>query len=748
MTLHGSGQRSRTSINQTTDGARKVSKSIIRLLIADDSADEAESLSNALRQAGYLLKTQRVEDIGTLDAALSKEAWDAVVCKSALPQLKITDVRQVLDKHHATCTMLLVTKKMAADEIRQAMAQGVRDVFMQGDWVRLGPAIEREIETGKAQQAHAETAETLRQLENRYRVMIETSQEAVAYCHEGVYVDANPAYLSLVGCANVDDLSTIPVLNLIDKNDHARFKNWLRKPDSHEGAQEFLALDSDGRGFAAEIAMSPIHLGGESCVQIFVRDVSKRKALEVKLQYLHQRDALTGTFNRPYFMQELARAIELAEKNKTATGLVGVEIVGLKDLNQSIGHAACDRMLMSVTRHLREHADKNHLLARTGGGQFSILLSGKNENENKKFIEDIRASAATVRFKEAGNDIPLSIAVNHVAVDGSVTDREKLLNRIFAADTQATAPARAGKASIAESKPVPETPKPSAANETHSPPASAAGKSSAAADFSGQISAALANNSIELFFQPIVNLHGEAREYFEVLPAIQMGNGEMLGADRFMPSAVNSDLASKIDRWMMQQCIEQLTQRQKDGQETSLFISLSDSALTDKILLQAAHQHLKATRLDAGRIYLQLSAAIVKKHNAAARLFVAEARKIGLNVVIAGLDSQRIGIDDLKEIDIAYIAIDCCSDTDSGVCAVNDSALRNAVALAKKLKTATIARRVENAEIFSLLWGAGVDYIQGDYLSPALTSPDHHFPEEQTLSSDVAQPAFNLRAAG
>ncbi len=725
-----------------------MSKSIIRLLIAGDSADEAESLSNALRQGGYLLKTLRIEDIGSLDAALGKEAWDAVLYKSALPQLKITDVRQVLDKHQAACALLLITKKMAADEIRQGQAVGVRDVFVQGDWVRLGPALEREIETARAQLAQAETAETLRQLENRYRVMIETSQEAVAYCHEGVYVDANPAYLSLVGCADVDDLRTIPVLNLIDKNDHARFKSWLRKPNSHEGAQEYLALDSDGRSFAAEIAMSPIHLGGESCVQIFVRDVSKRKALEVKLQYLHQRDALTGIFNRPYFMQELTRSIEHAEKNKSCTRLVGVEILGLKDLNQSIGHSTCDRMLMSITRCLRELTDKNHLLARTGGGQFSILLGGQNENENKKFIENIRANTAKAQFKEAGNDIALNIVVKDVAIDGGVADREKLLNQVFAADTQGKAPVRAGKEPVAEGVPVSAAHSPSPAMTSETASLSGAGKPATMTDFSDLISAALANNSIEVLFQPIVNLHGEPRELFEVLPAIQMQNGEILGADKFMPSAIKSGQASKIDRWMMQQCIEHLTQRKKANQETSLFVSLSESVLTDKILLQAALQHLKATGLDAGRIYLQLSAATVKKQNAAARSFVAEARKIGLNVVINSLDSQRIGIDDLQGIDIAFIAIDCCCDTEKGECTMNDNTLRNAVALAKKLETATIARRVENAEVFSLLWGAGVDYIQGDYLSPALTSPDHHFAEEQTLSSDVTQPAFNLRAAG
>lgn len=731
-------------------GAGNVSKSIIRLLIADDSADEAESMSNALRQAGYMLKTQRIEDITTLTAALSKDAWDACVCKSGLPRLKINDAQQIIDKHQPACALFLVVKKITVDEIRRATTAGVRDVFIQGDWTRLGPAIEREIETGKARHAHIETTKTLRQLENRYRVMIENSQEAVAYCHDGVYVDANPAYLNLVGCATVDDLHTIPVLNLIDKNDHTRFKNWLRKPNSHEGMQEFLALASDGRSFAAEIAMSPLQLGGESCVQIFVRDVSKRKLLETKLQYLHQRDALTGIYNRTYFLQALARVVELAEKDKTETQLVGVEILGLKRINQDLGHTAGDRILMSITRQLREHAGEDQLLARTGGGQFSLLLAGKSENEIKKFIADVRKSIATLRIKDDGNDTAIDISVIHVAIDGSITDREKLLNLISIPTEQIATSVRLNKETVVESTPAIETqqPKNSLTHETNTLPGVNTAELRDQPDLSGRISAALQNNSMQLLFQPIVNLHGEPREMFEVLPIIQTDTGEVLGTDAFMAAAINSGQAGKIDRWIMQQCIDHLAKRQKTGQETSLFVSLSGSVLADKMLLQAVRQHIKTARLDAGRLHIQLSAALVKEQNVVARAFIEEARQIGINIVIDGLDSRHIKVEELSGIDIAYIAIDCHSNPASGESLVSDETLRNTVALARKLKATTIARRVENADVFSLLWGAAVDYIQGDYLSPALTSPDHNFTEEQTLSSDIAQPAFNMKAAG
>ena len=86
-------------------------------------------------------------------------------------------------------------------------------------------------------------------------------------------------------------------------------------------------------------------------MQIVATDISKRKALESKLQSMHQRDALTGLFNRSHFLNLLGDAL------KNPGGLLfGVSINHLAEINQKIGHVACDRLLVQLGLQLRETA--------------------------------------------------------------------------------------------------------------------------------------------------------------------------------------------------------------------------------------------------------------------------------------------------------------------------------------------------------------------------------------------------------
>jgi diguanylate cyclase (GGDEF)-like protein/PAS domain S-box-containing protein len=723
-----------------------VSKIVTRLLLIDNSADDAEAVSNHLRQAGYLLKTQRVDDKSTLDAALRAGTWDAALIKADHPRLKIADTLACSKLHGVSFPLLVVAPNTDAASVHQWMTAGARDVMQRGDWSRLGPALEREIAVHREQCTHKETVVALQQLEERYRVLVENSQEATGYCHDGAYVDANPAYLRLFGYRDLDELKATPVLSLIDKQDHARFKSWLRKPDSHHGMQEYMAASIDGRRCPVEIALSPIRIGGELCVQISVRDISKRRALEDKLQYLHQRDPLTGVFSRHYLLQALGKIPELCGADGSSCMLLGVEIHGLKDLNRAIGHSACDRLLIAVTRQLREHIGPRSLLARAGGGQFALLLPVAPTDDPARVTETLGQTLRALRFKEGGVEIPLDISVRHTALRGQPDDREGLLASVF---TVVDAAPRSQAAAPSAAAPTPATLPPSPADSATPVavrPDNANGNAKPSVD-AAIVSRAVTESALEMRFQPIVNLHGEPREFYEVFPVIPLENGEILAASTFMATAVRLGLAGQIDRWLMQQTIDQLVRHKKEKRDIAFFLHLSPMALTDNVLLSAARRHLTATGVDAERLYLQIPCALVRTQSDAARRFAEEAKSMNMNIVIDGVDARLADAAELAGLQAGYFAIDCQTQLGRRDGNIDDTHLRRAVALANDLQGATIARRVEDADAFGVLWTVGVGYIQGDYLSPALTGPDHNFAEEQTLSSDERPPAFTWQAA-
>ncbi len=404
---------------------------MIRILIADDSPDDVEQCIQALRQAKEPVRTCRVADTADLKAALSGADWDALLIGHEMMQLSVSKALATLKDQSRDIPVIVVTRKIADSDLCQVIADGARDVIIKGQWARLFPALRRELQSAAERRASTRISEAMRRLEDRYRVMIEGSREAVCYCHDGMYVDANPAYLALVGYHDIGELKGVPILNLVDNKDRARFKSQLRSPDGFQDSREYSAVTNAGEHLPIEIAVSAVNIESEPCVQVIVTDISKRKALETKLQFLHQRDVLTGLCNRPYFLQELGKAMDLMRTNGGSCFLIGMELRQLAEINEVLGHAACDRLLLMLTRQLCEQVTEQQLVARVGGGQFAILLCATPREAAETLLEALQRTTADFRFTEGAEHFDFRFGFNLVEIDKSAEDRQQLLAHAF-----------------------------------------------------------------------------------------------------------------------------------------------------------------------------------------------------------------------------------------------------------------------------------------------------------------------------
>ena len=198
---------------------------------------------------------------------------------------------------------IVVTRNIRDADLIKIMRSGAHDVVLKNQSARLAPAVERELRVTEERRQFRQMSQTLNEVENKNRAIIEGSREAICYCQDGMHIDANKTYLEMFGYEDLSELEGVPVMNLVEKSDHVRFKDFLRKAASSNPPppQEFLAAKKDGGHFHAELAVSLIVLNGENCTQFVVIDISKRKAVENRLQYLNQHDPLTGLFNRHHF---------------------------------------------------------------------------------------------------------------------------------------------------------------------------------------------------------------------------------------------------------------------------------------------------------------------------------------------------------------------------------------------------------------------------------------------------------------
>jgi len=332
--------------------------------------------------------------------------------------------------------------------------------------------------------------------------------------------------------------------------------------------------------------------------------------------------------------------------------------------------------------------------------------------------DKLRQTTAPLRFSEGGKARDYDCSVTLVRIERGAKGASDILRRAFednAGSSGQIPPRPAPEAHVKETIP----PQPSV-NE-----AATAGQS--AGEWQAKIKTALEHNSLELMYQPIINLHGEAREYYETL--LYMSDGtDLVPAESFLSGAVESGQARKLDGWLMQQAIDNLSRLHKQGRQAAFHVSLSTNAVSDNLLLSAIKQHLRVTRLAPEYLFIQLDAAALAGRADELEAFIGEIKKMGAGAVLDHFSGDAGASDTLERLAVDFVKIDCPAE---GAAAVAD-----AVRAVKALEKAVIVRGVEDPQCLSELWNLSVDYVQGDYLHPISDSPACDLDGEQTLASD------------
>jgi diguanylate cyclase (GGDEF)-like protein/PAS domain S-box-containing protein len=721
---------------------------ILRLLFVDDSPDEAELALTVLRKGGYLLKPQRVNDLAGLHAAIEKGGWDAVIAERTLPHFGVNVVLDTLKQAKLDAPVIILTRAVPDAEIATLMRAGARDVILKNQMARLLPALERELVVAAERAEHRAAVQALKEIQDKHRAVVDGAREAICYSHDGMHIDANKAYLDMFEYANMAELEGVPVMNLIDKNEHGRFKQSIRKAGEPSGPQEFLAIRKSGARFPVEIAVSSITLNREACTQILFTDVSKRKAVETKLQYLNQHDPLTGLYNRHHFLQELSQAIERTKRDDAVHGVIYVDFPDLRQVTKALGQAAADRFLLAAARLLRETFGASALVARYGDHEFAALVLDVQPIGLQEVATRAKQAFAESPVSEHGMPIKCDCRVAALPIDRQTESAQRAMTSVYPAAEPAAKVAPGLPASSAGAKPfVPVAPIPAkvkpagpAPTAVHTKPVAVpAGTRPATHEWQDQIKAALERDAFRLIYQPIVNLHGDAAEYFEVLVRLVDQNDKLIPASHFMPRAEETGQSVAIDRWVVLHSIRALAELHRQLRKVTFFVNLSPSALRDVELVVIAQQALHETRLSGEYIIFEIDEAAVATNPESAMAFMRAAKKIGCSFCIDNFGRALAVTGRLREPLIEYVKLDAGLVRDLSSDPVAQASLKAVIEVAKAMEKKTIAKSVESAEALSVLWNVGVDYVQGHYFQEADAALNYEFAGETTLSSEGPQ---------
>jgi diguanylate cyclase (GGDEF)-like protein/PAS domain S-box-containing protein len=233
------------------------------------------------------------------------------------------------------------------------------------------------------------TQNELKSSQLQLQAIIHSVMDGIVTVNEsGQIMGFNPAAEKIFGYRQQELLGS-PMEQLVAETVRQRFATCLSRFAGRRNRRslslqrrEVTALRKDGEHFSMELSASEMVLTNQRFFIGIIRDITERKQAEEKIAHLAHHDYLTGLPNRALFLDRLQRAISLARRGQYRAAVLYLDLDGFKQINDTLGHAAGDRLLQEVAQRLKDSVRSSDTVARVGGDEFTFVLNNVGEREN------------------------------------------------------------------------------------------------------------------------------------------------------------------------------------------------------------------------------------------------------------------------------------------------------------------------------------------------------------------------------
>lgn len=684
---------------------------LLRLVIAEESLNDAEQLINVLRNAGFAVRPTSVEDDEALQEALSGQNQDLLICAAHLKGLPLQVGARILQQTGKDLTLLVLSEQFDPELRREAMAIGAADLVHKDDAEHFLRVVEREFHNLGERRRLRELEAALRESERRCHALLDSSRDAIAYVHEGMHIYANAAYLEKFGIEHAEAIGGLPILNLIATEDQPRFKNFFRRYNKGQLSEDHIEVGIRGpeeENQGAIMYFSPASIDGEPCTQILIRNKTTGLELEQELATLSQRDMLTGLFNRKYFLEQLDRHIS---ENPTVSdspgiGLLYIQVDNLEAIRESLGITSMELVLNDIAKILQLQLDDGDMAARYADTVFILLLPNRTIHDTLGLAEGIRQAVENHVCESGSRTITTTCSIGVTMVSDGVASASQAIN--LACEASEVARREGG-------------------NRIHLHAAVEESESGNGGDWKHRLENALADDAFYLMYQPVVSLSGEQIERYEARLRLSGDTEHSLAPRDFMPFADQCGLTPAIDRWLTRTVLAAIAQRRKSGHEARVFTKITGGTLGDPNFLPFLTTELERLAVDGSDIIFEVSESVAVSQLNQAKAFHQGIRELGCGFTLdqfgSGLNSFQL----LKHIPADYLKLDQSLCVDLTKNADIQRKVRGIVETAHTMGMQVIAGYLEEATVLAMLWQYKVDLVQGHFLQEPIPEMSYDF---------------------
>lgn len=427
---------------------------------------------------------------------------------------------------------------------------------------------------------------------------------------------------------------------------------------------------------------------------------AEREAARNDLVWLADHDPLTALLNRRRFDSELEQAAARAQQQGTRGALLFLDLDNFKDVNDTSGHQAGDRLLKRMAKRIVSSLSGQDKVGRFGGDEFAVLLNDTEPAEIARVAERLQEQISSTSVRAGTHRHQVSASIGIVVFPDHGVDTQTLMANADLAMYQAKSRQRPRYHFYSEDD-------------------SARAQANARVIWSREITEALNSNRMQLYYQPIMELPARRVWRAEGLLRIKLADGRIAAPDEFIPIAERTGLINAIDRWVLAEAIR-LLQKQP---HLSLSINLSAKALGDMSLNNDIAQLIEVAQVEPERLTLEITETIAIDNISSAVARIESVRNLGCQFALDDFGSGFASYAYLKQLPVEAVKID-----GSFIRALDQNLedrifVRAVTEMAHATNKKVVAEFVESEAILEVLCELGVDFAQGYFIGRPVPEP-------------------------
>ncbi|WP_126443759.1 sensor domain-containing protein [Sulfuricystis multivorans] len=564
--------------------------------------------------------------------------------------------------------------------------------------------------------ARIETEKTLR----LHARIFEFSQESILITGpDRRILSANPAFTKMTGYTEEEVIGRLPTLLRSARHPlHFYEELWRCVDETGSWHGEIWTRRKNGEDFPSWASISLVrNRDGRICnyFSIFA-DITERKAAEERIHHLAYYDSLTGLPNRALLHRLLEQSLAAARRYRRSGALLFIDLNRFKPINDSLGHAAGDRLLQQVAERLRATVRTEDVVARLGGDEFVVALFDIARREHAARVAQKVIEALEPPFHIEGHTLRVGAAIGISIFPRDGNTPETLLRMADIAMYRCKETGQTGYMFFSREM------------NRHA---------LERLRLESGLRQGIARNELRLLYQPKIDVATGRIAGAEALVRWQNPDLGMLPPDAFIPIAEETDLITDLTGWVLDAALQQMRAWGEAGL-TPLRIAINLSARDFQPgLAERLQALLERHRVAAEQVQLEITESLLTQRNALVIELIEQLDALGVSLALDDFGTGYSSLSYLKRFPIDTLKIDRSFvkgiPDDENDCAI----ARAIISLAHSLDLHVVAEGVETRMQLEFLSRLGCQEIQGYHFSPPV--PPATF--EEMLKAGLTLPA-------